>query len=63
MLLSVDPHSGVPVYRQVMEQIKFHIASGLLQPGFLLRLQLAHQVGQVLFEVLVAALMLLIFFV
>ena len=33
MLLSVDPHSGVPVYRQVMEQIKFHIASGLLRPG------------------------------
>ncbi len=33
MLLRVDPHSGVPVYRQVMEQIKFHIASGLLAPG------------------------------
>ena len=33
MLLSVDPHCGVPVYRQVMEQIKFHIATGLLQPG------------------------------
>lgn len=33
MLIVVDPHSGVPVYRQVMDQIKFHIASGLLQPG------------------------------
>lgn len=33
MLIMVDPHSGVPVYRQVMDQIKFHIASGLVGPG------------------------------
>lgn len=33
MLIVVDPHSGVPVYRQLMEQIKFHIASGLLAAG------------------------------
>jgi GntR family transcriptional regulator len=33
MLILVDPHSGVPVYRQLMDQIKFHIASGLLKPG------------------------------
>jgi GntR family transcriptional regulator len=33
MLIVVDPQSGVPVYRQLMDQIKFHIASGLLQPG------------------------------
>jgi len=33
MLIVVDPHSGVPVYRQLMDQIKFHIASGLLHPG------------------------------
>ena len=33
MLIVVDPHSGVPVYRQLMDQIKFHIASGLLGPG------------------------------
>jgi len=33
MLIVVDPHSGVPVYRQLMDQIKFHIASGLLEPG------------------------------
>jgi GntR family transcriptional regulator len=33
MLIVVDPHSGVPVYRQLMDQIKFHIASGLLLPG------------------------------
>ncbi|MGD9402955.1 MAG: GntR family transcriptional regulator [bacterium] len=33
MLIVVHPHSGVPVYRQLMEQIKFHVASGLLAPG------------------------------
>jgi len=33
MLIVIDPHSGVPVYRQLMDQIKFHIASGLLKPG------------------------------
>jgi len=33
MLIVVDPHSGVPVYRQLMDQIKFHIASGILKSG------------------------------
>jgi GntR family transcriptional regulator len=33
MLIVVDPHSGVPVYRQLMDQIRFHISSGLLAPG------------------------------
>jgi GntR family transcriptional regulator len=33
MLIVVDPHSGVPVYRQLMDQIKFHVASGVLKPG------------------------------
>ncbi len=33
MLIIVDPHNGVPVYRQVMDQIRFHVASGLLKPG------------------------------
>ena len=33
MLIVVDPHSGVPVYRQLMDQIKFHIASGRLRPA------------------------------
>jgi len=33
MLIVVDPGSGVPVYRQLMDQVKFHIASGLLLPG------------------------------
>lgn len=33
MLIIVDPHNGVAVYRQVMDQIKFHIASGMLKAG------------------------------
>lgn len=33
MILVVDPHSGLPVYRQLMEQIRFHVSSGLLEPG------------------------------
>jgi GntR family transcriptional regulator len=33
MLIVVDPHSGVPVYRQLMDQIKFHVATGLIGPG------------------------------
>ncbi len=33
MLFVVDPHSGVPIFRQLMEQVKFHIASGLLKSG------------------------------
>ena len=31
--LQIDPHSGVPVYRQMMDQIKYYAASGVLQPG------------------------------
>jgi GntR family transcriptional regulator len=33
MLIVVDPSSGVPVFRQVMDQVRFHIASGLLNAG------------------------------
>lgn len=33
MLIMVDPHSGVPVYRQLMDQIRLHVASGLMAPG------------------------------
>ena len=33
MLILVDPNSGVLVYRQLMDQIKFHISSGMLKPG------------------------------
>jgi len=33
MLIVADTHSGVPVFRQIAEQVRFHIASGLLKPG------------------------------
>ena len=33
MLIVVDPHSGIPVFRQLVDQIRFHVASGLLKPG------------------------------
>lgn len=33
MLIIADPHSGVPVFRQIMEQVRFHVATGLLRPG------------------------------
>ena len=33
MILVVDPHSGIPVYRQLVEQIRFSVASGLLAAG------------------------------
>jgi len=31
--IQIEYHSGVPVYRQIMDQISFHIASGLLSEG------------------------------
>ena len=31
--LHIDPHSGLPVYRQMIDQIKYYIASGALNPG------------------------------
>lgn len=33
MLIVVDANSGVPVYRQLMDQIRFQILSGVLKPG------------------------------
>lgn len=33
MIVLVDTHSGVPVYRQIMDQVRFQVASGLLAPG------------------------------
>jgi GntR family transcriptional regulator len=29
----INPHSGVPVYRQMMDQVKYYVASEVLQPG------------------------------
>ena len=33
MLVKVDPNSGVPVYRQIVDQIRFKIAAGILAAG------------------------------
>jgi GntR family transcriptional regulator len=33
LVLSIDPKSGVPFYRQIIEQVKFAIASGDLKAG------------------------------
>ena len=32
-LLSIDLHNGVPAYRQIMDQVKLQIATGLLPAG------------------------------
>jgi GntR family transcriptional regulator len=32
MLLIIDHHSGIPAYRQIMEQVRLQISSGLLKP-------------------------------
>jgi len=32
-LIFINPSSGVPVYRQLMDQIRFLIAGGVLKPG------------------------------
>jgi len=33
MMILVDPNNGIPVYRQLMDQIKFFVSSGVLKPG------------------------------
>lgn len=33
MIIRVDPHSGVPVYRQIVDQVRFQVGSGILSPG------------------------------
>ena len=33
MVFSIDTKSGVPLYRQIIEQVKFAIARGDLEPG------------------------------
>jgi GntR family transcriptional regulator len=32
--LHIDPHSGFPVYRQIIDQIKYYIASGAIKAGY-----------------------------
>ena len=31
--LQLDPRSGVPVYRQMMDQMKYYVVGGTLRPG------------------------------
>ncbi len=31
--IQIDPHSGIPVYRQVMDQVRYYVASGTLRTG------------------------------
>jgi GntR family transcriptional regulator len=31
--IQINPQSGLPVYRQVMDQIRYYAASGVLRPG------------------------------
>lgn len=33
MLISIDVHSGVPAYRQLVDQIRLQVAAGRLKPG------------------------------
>ncbi len=33
MFFSIDPHSGVAIYEQIVRQVKFAIAEGTLEPG------------------------------
>lgn len=33
MLILLDPHSGKPVFRQILEQVRFQVAGGILKPG------------------------------
>jgi GntR family transcriptional regulator len=32
----IDPHSGIPIYRQLMDQVKYYAASAVLKPGDML---------------------------
>ncbi len=31
--IQIDAHSGIPIYRQVMDQVRYYVASGALKPG------------------------------
>jgi len=33
MLIKIDSHNGVPVYRQIMDQVRFQITAGMLAAG------------------------------
>ena len=33
MFVRIEPASAVPIYRQIIDQVKYQIATGVLQPG------------------------------
>ena len=33
VLITLDRHSGQPVFRQIVEQVRFQVAGGILEPG------------------------------
>ena len=33
MLIRIESSSAVPVYRQIIDQVKYQVASGVLRPG------------------------------
>ena len=33
MLIVINPHSGVPAYRQIVDQVRLQVASGVLAPN------------------------------
>ncbi len=33
MFVRIEPASAVPIYRQIVDQVKYQIATGVLQPG------------------------------
>ena len=33
MFFHIDPHNGLPIYDQIVRQIKFAVAGGVLKPG------------------------------
>ena len=33
MQIHISPHDGVPIYRQIVNQVKYLVASGRLRPG------------------------------
>lgn len=33
MIIHIDAHNGVPVYRQILDQVRFQITAGVLRPG------------------------------
>lgn len=33
MFIRIEPSSSVPIYRQIIDQIRYQVATGVLQPG------------------------------